>query len=142
MRTADFKHRCALCSAHDVNVDEIKVLLVRQKVIEFWGRIDPVRGSFMMSGHAERESRDNHSCLIWMRWAPSVDISGYAWVFEERKRSGCRWYKVLSVREENDASRFWRIEARLEERSGDAVRPVTDQPLGIFAPKPLTGVLP
>lgn len=143
MKIGSLKHRVVLCSAYDEAVTETKVLLMRQRVVESWAGIIPVHGTFLLNGYAVREARESPSHYIRLRWGPDLDISGYAWVFEQRWRSGARWFKILDVTEDDEAARFWRLDARLVERGGEADRPQVRAPGdGIFAPRPLTGVRP
>ena len=139
MRISQLTHRVALCSAYDEALTTTAVILKRQTAFETMARVVPVRGTFWLKNLAERENRENHSHLIYIRWSPNFDIGGYAWIFEQRAQSGGRWYKVISVREEDDAARWWMFAARIVEK-GDVRLPDEATPReGAFAPRPPKG---
>ncbi len=137
MKTSLLKHRVAICSAHDVALTTTQVILERQKAFETWARIEPMRGQAWMKNISLDDNRENHSHMIWIRWAPSFDISTYAWVFEQRAASGGRWWHVLSVREENDRARWWQLLCRLVEK-GDTRQPDEPKPApASLGPRPI-----
>jgi hypothetical protein len=137
MKISAFKHRVALCTAYDEALTEIAVLLKREKAFDAWAAIDPVRGSFWLNQFAERENRESPSHTITIRWSPNYDISGYAWLFEQRAKSGGRWFKVLSVQELDDKARWWVFGCRLVEKGNTVTPGAPADEGGMFAPRPL-----
>lgn len=123
MKIGSLRHKVALCRAYDSITASDMVINDRTIAIpDLWADIAPVRGSLFLQNRAIMEGREAHSHFIVIRFAPNVDITAYAWVFEPRAQSGARWFKVLAVKEENEKGRWWRMECRLIEK-GDVVAP-------------------
>lgn len=122
--TADLKHRVTVCSSADVVTRDGTLILTRTKAWDTWAKIEPHRGSmFSRDGYAIRESRDQPSHRITIRLRPSILISSAAWLYEARRVSAPRWFKILDVTEIGEAARFWEFAARLTERSDEITAP-------------------
>lgn len=135
---ARFRHRIVLATSFVASVNETDIVLVREQVKEVWASITPVRGEFFINGIAQKENRNSYSHDIVIRYNSSMDISGYAWIYEDRP-SGKRWYKVTSVQEIDERGRFWCIQARLVQKSDEAQIP--SQNIEDFAKLPAGAVL-
>lgn len=120
---SSFYHRVALASANDDSANG-QLIVSKTGVITVWANIEPVRGAAYVNGIAIRENLDNYSHNIIIRFIQTLDISAYAWLYEERP-SGRRWYKVLSVEEVGERQRFWKMQCRLQQKSVNAVAPKT-----------------
>lgn len=135
VRISDLKHRVTLCSARDETANSVEILLKRVGVFNAWAAIAPVRGQFFAGGYAEKESRENYSHNVWIRFRPGIDITAWAWVYEHRP-SGARWYKVLSVEEVKESGRFWRMQCRLSQKGDDVVEPASGAGAFDYSPLP------
>jgi head-tail adaptor len=125
----DFKHRITLCSASDVVTEGGTMVLSRVAAWDAWAHIEESRGSFFSrDGYAVKEQRDQRSHKICIRYRTDKEISGAAWIYEQRAKSSPRWFKVLSVCDKGEMGRFWQLECRLVERSDDVVKPVEAKP--------------
>lgn len=123
MKTADRKHRVVLCSQKS-DVDENGNLLIkRQGAIEGWACIDVAKASrFSNSGQVvSKDEAPTH--VITMTYNPDVNISVAAWIYEHRLKSPPRWFKVLSVKNVEEKSRFMAMTVRLAEITDDAQKP-------------------
>lgn len=119
---SNFKHRVTLSSSRTEPFGKSDVILVREGIQTVYASITPVRGEFYINGIAQQESRNAYSHYIVIRYNRNMDISGYAWLYEDRP-SGKRWYKVISVQEINERERFWQISARLVQKSEIVAEP-------------------
>lgn len=119
----NFRHKVTLSSSYTEGENAIDLVLVRTAVKEVWASITPVRGAFYINGIATEESRNSYSHYIVIRYNRDMDISGYAWIYEDRP-SGKRWYKVISVQELGERQRFWQITTRLVQKAEDVAEPI------------------
>lgn len=128
MRIAGLDHRISLCTMHDV-VEEVAgsgvMSLRREAIAEQWAQIVAKAGSFFTrEGQAiepGRETRQVRTHQIVMRYRADLNVSGSAWVYERRRKSSPRWYKVLGV---SDNGLYFTLDVRLVERSDLAPTPV------------------
>lgn len=139
-------HRVVLCTMQDVVNEAGEMRLTRQGVREVWASIEERRGSFFnREGEAIREAAEQRSHKICLRVCPDIEISGHAWVYEQRKSLASRWFKILDVSEERGTevagrdARFWCLHCRLVERSDEVSKPVAPptEPAVAAAPVPL-----
>ena len=124
-RTAinDLRHKVKLCSAKDV-VSDGELRLRREGVAAVWASIRTVRPSYSApSGMALSPSRDVPTHRIVMRARHDLIISSTAWVYEARRLSPPRWFKVLAIREDGRSDRMWEMDVRLVEAADDLVTP-------------------
>jgi hypothetical protein len=123
----NFRHRVVLARGQTDTVDvddptSANIVLTRTAVQRVYASITPTKGQFFLNGFALEENRNAASHYICIRYNSSIDITGFAWLYEERP-SGRRWYKVLSVQEQSERERFWQIQVRLQQKSDLATEP-------------------
>lgn len=141
--TADLKHRVTVCTSADVVTTDGALVLTRTKAWDTWAMIEPHRGSmFSREGYAIREGREQASHRIVIRLRPSVLISSAAWLYEARRISAPRWFKILDVKEIGEAARFWEFTARETERSDEITAPADPAEACPATGGPLTVPLP
>ena len=119
-----YRHKVTLCRGRTFAVDA-GAYLRKDEVFSAKADIREVRGSFFAGGFAIQESRNVYSHNIFIRVAPKFDITGSAWVYEERHKTPSRWYKVLQIQDFNETGREYRLLCRLVEKSDDAEPPAT-----------------
>lgn len=127
MNIADRKHRFKVCTQDSIILENGMPVLQRKETWVGWGSLKFSRGSqFAPNGAAVEESRNSPSATIEMNYRTDVLVSSLAWIYEERRKSAPRWFKILSVSETRDCFVF---KVRLVER-GDDVQPAvaTDTP--------------
>lgn len=127
----NFRHRVVLAHGvtEPVDVDDLSsanIVLSRTAVQKVWASITPTKGTFFLNGFAMEENRNAASHYICIRYNRDIDITGFAWLYE-RRPSGKRWYKVLSVQERDERQRYWQIQVRLQQKSDVAVEPAEAQ---------------
>lgn len=120
---SDLKHRLVVCSMDDVIMSATGTYqLARKGIYTGWADITPKTPStFAVNGFTVKESRDKPTHEITMRFRPDVEISSAAWLYEERRISAPRWFKITQVIEKDPWFCFY---CRLVERSDDATPPV------------------
>lgn len=123
----NFRHRVVLAHGQTEGVDvddpsSANIVLKRTAVQSVFASITPVRGSFFLNGFALEENRNSPSHYICIRYNRDIDISGFAWLYEDRP-SGRRWYKVIFVQEQNERERYWQLQVRLQQKSDIATEP-------------------
>lgn len=123
----NFRHRVVLATSYTESADaddptSTDIVLTREFVQEIYASITPVKGTFYLNGFALQENRNAFSHYICIRYNRNIDITGYAWIYEKRP-SGKRWYKVLSVQEQGEKERYWQIQVRLQQKSDIAGDP-------------------
>ena len=125
MNIGKLNHRIALCSMRDVVEAGGEMALTRHEVARLWAYIEPTSylASFLSrSGYAIQESAMSPTHLITIRNLPNIEISSAAWVYEEKRQSAPRWYKVLGF---TDMDNWVRLTTHLVERSDRAQAPVS-----------------
>lgn len=123
----NFRHRVVLTHGQTEGVDvddksSANIVLTRTAIQGVYASINPVKGTFFLNGFALEENRNAASHYICIRYNRDIDITGFAWLYEKRP-SGRRWYKVLSVQEQGERERYWQIQVRLQQKSDIATEP-------------------
>lgn len=125
IKIADLSHRVALCSMHDVVDDQGHMRLIREVVSWQWAQIDAALNlvSFLSpQGYAFMDSNNAWaSHRVILRGASGLEITSAAWVYEQRRKSAPRWYKVLGFTESDN---WLLLSTHLMERSDQATPPV------------------
>lgn len=141
--TADMKHRVTVCTSSDVVTNSGGLVLTRTAAWDAWAKIEARRGSlFSRDGVVVREGREQQSHVIVIKVRPSIVISSAVWLYEARRVSPPRWFKILNRREIGSGDRYWEFSARLVESSDDLTAPATaaeaaaTDPKSIFVPIP------
>jgi head-tail adaptor len=121
------RHRVVLCSQKDVITSHGSLTLIRKEVMATWASIEAKRGSmFSPNGQAMMDNRNERTHIIKIRYRPDLEVSSYAWIYEERRISPPRWFKILTVDQTEDGcSPCYEFGCRLVERSDEAQRPDT-----------------
>lgn len=126
VRVADRKHRVVLCSQKS-DIDENGNLLVeRRGMITGWAAIDIVKPSRFSNGGNVVSKAEQPTHRITMNFNPDVNVSVSAWIYEHRLKSPPRWFKVLSVANVGESSRFMQMTVRLTEVTDEAEAPVEE----------------
>jgi len=97
-RISEFSHRVSLCTMHDVVENPSTMTLTRAPVAEMWAKIYalPHLPSFQSPyGYAIKENANRVTHWITLRYKVDLDFTSAAWVYEVRRKSPPRWYKVL-----------------------------------------------
>lgn len=123
---AKLRHKINLCSQKDVVVgSEIK--LIREDILATWAMIEVKKGSMFVNGAAVRDNRNARTHCIYIRYRSDLEITGYAWIYEERHLSPPRWFKILTVQEtESGGSPLYEFDCRIVERGDDLAEPVEE----------------
>lgn len=130
-----FRHRLQLCSQTDV-VQNGSLFLAREGVRAVRATVVPKKAStFSRQGAATKDSRNARTHVITVRHFDDLSISAYAWLFEERRKSPPRWFKILSVVEtEASGTRYYIFDCRLTEITDNAPKPDDTPPKGGLDP--------
>ena len=123
---ASLRHRVALCSMRDVVAKDGSIELTRKEITKTWAAIDVYRhhGSFMsQAGIVILEAAHRQTHVVMVRAQLGLDFTSAAWVYEERRKSPPRWYKVLSFA---DPGNWVELAVHLVEKSDTAVAPKGD----------------
>ncbi|MGL5736574.1 MAG: phage head completion protein [Beijerinckiaceae bacterium] len=135
---ADFKHRIVMCSSQDVVSADGEMTLNKVSAWEAWAHVEEMRGSyFSREGYAIKEGRESPSHKICIRYRQDKEISSAAWIYEERRKSSPRWFKILEVRDVGELGRHWALDCRLVQRSDMVVKPAP-----VAEPVTVTGAVP
>lgn len=123
MELAHLRHRLVLCRQDDVISSETGFQLRREEVKTVLASITEKSGSpFTKAGFAHSGNERTH--IIMIRYRSSINLSEMAWLYEKRVKSSPRWFKILSVGQTEDCStEYWNINAKLVERSDEAIKP-------------------
>ena len=145
------RHRVKLCTQQDVVlIGTTDLKLARNEVLETWAEISN-RAAVAMSpeGAALRESvstvknfagtRKSASHLqthvIRIRYRPDLNFSVLAWIYEERRKSSPRWFKILKIAQTEDGSDpFFTFDCRLMERGDNLIEPDHFSPASTMPP--------
>lgn len=122
---AKLRHHLLLCSQNDVVTKDGDMILNRTAVRALRAMIEPKKAStFSAQGAAHMDTKDARTHVITTRLSPDLEISTYAWLYEERRKSSPRWFKILSVVETEMGGRpFFVFDCRLVERGDAIVKP-------------------
>lgn len=131
MGLSDLRHRLVLCRQDDVISSEAGFQLRREEVKTVLASVTEKSGTpYTKSGHAN--SGDGRTHIIMIRYRPSLNLSEMAWLYEKRVKSSPRWFKVLSIGQTEESSTpYWKINAKLVERSDDAPKPTNPVVVGL-----------
>lgn len=106
IKTSDLSHRVALCTMHDVVTEDGKMVFVRTPVQFIWAQVDAALNLpiYMTGkGYSFRESQDAwYSHRVIIRSQSHIEASCMAWVYEEKRRTSPRWYKLLGFTESDN----------------------------------------
>src|SRR5262245_29438182 len=130
-KVADLEHRIALCKQQDVVVNSSTMELRRKEVVWTWARIKSFYGlaAFIApTGFAIIDGHTRATHAVTFRYGMYLSIQSTAWVYEERRKTEPRWYKVLGFAE---SSQWVTLNVRLVEKSDLAIPPQAP-----FAPQP------
>lgn len=132
-----FKHRLVVCSQDDVVVDAGEMSLSRKGVYEGWAAITPRRSStWSEQGNAVMDPANLRSHIIIMRYRADVDITSFAWLYEKQLKSPPRWFKILTVVDENENSEYFKFECHLVEKGEDNIVTPEGRKMDIASPLP------
>jgi head-tail adaptor len=122
-RLTEFSHRVSLCTMHDVVENSATMTLSREPVATIWAKIYalPNLPSFISPyGYAVKESQNRVTHRITMRYKVDLDFTSAAWVYEVRRKSPPRWYKVMGF---YDNTPWIVLHAHLVEKSTEVTPP-------------------
>lgn len=123
-KISDLRHRIAICTMKDVVEKDGTMSLLRNPVALTWGWImgqQTVPSFLTQGGYAYLEKFDRITHRIMVRIQLDIDYTAAAWVYEERRVSPPRWYKVVGTFE---FERWIFLNCHLQE-SSDKVQPPT-----------------
>jgi head-tail adaptor len=123
---ADLRHRIVLCTMHDVMAHGGTMELTRTAAAKCWAGIRPFRSrAVFMSpvGFAIMDPGLHQDHVVTIRKQVDVDVTSAAWIYEERRKSPPRWYKVLGWAERGN---WGELSCHLHEKSDSAQPPVSD----------------
>lgn len=126
---ADLKHRVSLCSQRDEVRGNAALVLNRVKIFDTWAAINPKSPSaFSRDGFVVKDAQDQQTHEIYIRYRANFDISVAAWVYEERRKSAPRWFRVIRVINVNEAGEWLCLKAKIYESSDAAPEPEKEKP--------------
>lgn len=134
-----FRHTVALCSQRDVVEDAQTLRLNRTEIRTFRAMIEPKAASAFSGPGASIEPQKMRTHKIAVRADPRLLVSTYAWLYERRRISAPRWFKILRVVETEDSGRrYFVFDCRLHEVGDtvptpepDTASPVVGKPDGV-----------
>lgn len=135
---ADYTHRIVLCSGYDEIAGAAQVFQSKYAIAEVWACIKEVRTTFHVGsrGTDVEEGKDRYSHNITIRWRPDLNITGHAWVYEKRVKTGGRWWKVIGIKETDESQLEFVLQARLAEKSDFVAAPTAPAPTSGATPLP------
>ena len=125
MSIGRLRSRIKLCSMRDVVEQNGTMKLTREEALECWAAIEAYRNyaNFVgMGGYVVLDPHVHKSHIVTIRRQTNVDITSAAWVYEARRTSPPRWYKVLGF-SNSDCNRWIVISVHLHEVSDNASPP-------------------
>ena len=115
---AELNRRVRICAQDDVVVDGT-MRMRREGVRTVAARIEPLAaGSSFTADGRNIEDRPTHRVTI--RTVPDIDLTRTAWLYEERRVSQGRWYKVVRISESADC-KWWELRVFLDQRTDECV---------------------
>lgn len=121
------RHRVYLCTQNDVVVNDGELQLVRESIKGMWAEIinRPDEGvNSTPEGMTYGDSKITHTHRIRTRYDYRYNISNLAWIYEMRRKSSPRWFKIISVDQtEQSGTQYFMFYVRLTERSDQAAMP-------------------
>lgn len=125
---AKLRHRMKLCSQRDVVTENNDMRLNRAEVSSIWCSVEEKAASHFSVKGATVGNRNERTHIICARYNSDLNVSNMAWLYEERRKSSPRWFKILKVGQtEMKGSVFFKFEVRLVERADDIPEPVSEQ---------------
>lgn len=119
------RDRIKICTMQDVVIDNDRMELSRVSAIESWAGIEQKSGSnFTTEGYAVKPDVEKQTHIITIRTRYDVDYTTAAWIYDQRRLSAPRWFKVLKYTEK---MQFTIFSCRIFERSSNAIKPVEQQ---------------
>ena len=132
MKIRDLRHVVYLCRQDDV-VEGTDFKLRRESVLKMHAMIEPKRATQFSRHGAAMTKQDERTHIIKARYHPEIDVTAYAWIYEERRKSAPRWFKILQVSEtEGKGSPYFMFECRLTEK---IVEPVAAPTVAVDLPE-------
>src|SRR5262245_15057153 len=104
-KIATLTHWVALCTMEDVVDNNGQMELTRRPVTWLWAEITMQWNlpSFIgRNGYAIQETQDRSTHHISIRAGSGLIVTSAAWVYEERRKSPPRWYKVIGFGEADE----------------------------------------
>ena len=99
-------------------VERHGVLTVRAKIVEKQ-KYNKTSGGFV-----DDSVKQTHEITI--RYDPNVVLTNYSWIYEERRKSQPRWFKVLEQGiTEGGGSKYRCLKCQLYEEADEAERPTS-----------------
>jgi head-tail adaptor len=129
---SDLAHRVIVCGEQTAVIDG-DLVTGRNAGFVTMAAMRPVRVSnFAPNGQSFEDPRELASHVITIRYRSNVDITAQAWVFEKRRKSGARWFKVLGRMIIDEGEQLWELRCRevehgalvQEQMKPDLLRPV------------------
>lgn len=133
MRIADRKHRVVICSQKSDVDDDGNLIVNRKGIITGWAAIDVVKPSRFSSSGQVVSKGEQPTHKITMTYNPDVNISVSAWAYEHRLKSPPRWFKIQSVVNIDECSRFMALTVRMTETTDEAEEPIEETNSGFGA---------
>jgi hypothetical protein len=124
------KNRITLCSMQDIVDDGGTMQLTRTAALKtVWADVQPTKPNFFstkpsflsVEGRGIIDDANKPTHTIYMRPNHTLNLTTAAWVYEERRVSSPRWYKIIGMLEEETGTE---ITCRLVERSDTLTKPV------------------
>lgn len=135
MKIAKLRHRLKLCSQKDVVTENGLFVLNREGVANMWAHIEEKAASPFSTQGAGLTQNNMRTHVIMTRYYSSLNISNMAWLYEERRKSSPRWFKILKVGQtETSGSVYFKFDCRLVERADDLVEPKESAPVTNLPP--------
>lgn len=135
---ASLRHRVKMCSQKDVVNDDGFLILNREGVLDMWASIEAKAAStFTGQGATTKSSRGKRTHKITTRYHRDLHVSNLAWLYEERRISAPRWFKILKVvQSETKGSEYFIFDCQLVERGDDLTSPhvEVEEPLNQLSP--------
>ena len=122
-----------LCTQNDVVESDGLFKLRRSVALKGRVKIEANSASnFNPQGGAYDGNREKRTHLITMRYNPQLIVTNLAWIYEARRKSAPRWFKILKVKQTEDAGPpYFVFDCKLRELSDLAPEPA---PNGTFRP--------
>lgn len=124
-------HRIAFCRQQDVVTRGSEMELTREQIVWTWARIRSYYGlsSYVsQQGFTVLDAKDKATHSITVRYGLDLSYTTMAWVYEQRRKSEPRWYKILGFAETQN---WVTLNVHLVEKSFVANKPQTT-----LAPQP------